>query len=162
MPEYEDDLPTSDVEQRLNPGEKYAQIEDVAAKILLSSTFATLPSGSGPCAAIVDLSPKAGDLARAVLKMPASVKMHYIAVGPESQLEWAKTDLHDIAMERFLGRTLKINGIEPLPDTMAADEKLQVSVPKLNLGLVYGVNLKLHRPCMASGLRAPSKMSGQH
>ena len=144
MPEYEDDLPTSDVEQRLNPAEKYAQIGDVAAEILLSSTFATLPSGLGPCVAIVDLSPKTGDLARAVLKMPtASVKMHYIALGPDSQLEWAKTDLHDIAMERFLGRTLKINGMEPLPETMAADEQLQVSLPKLNLGTVDGVNLKL-------------------
>ena len=51
MPEYEDDLPTSDVEQRLNPAEKYAQIGDVAAEILLSSTFATLPSGLGPCVA---------------------------------------------------------------------------------------------------------------
>eukprot|EP00435_Cladocopium_sp_Y103_P036908 s3790_g9.t1 len=141
MPEYEEDLPTSDVEQRVNPGEKYAQIGDMAAEVLLSSTAATLPSGSGPCVAIVDLSPKTGDFARAMLRMPmASVKMHYIALG---QLEWAKSDLHDIAMERFLGRTLKINGMEPLPEAMAAEERPQVSLPKLNLGTVDGVNLKL-------------------
>ena len=144
MPEYEEDLPTSDVEQRVNPGEKYAQIGDMAAEVLLSSTAATLPSGSGSCVAIVDLSPKTGDFARAMLKMPmASVKMHYIALGPDSQLEWAKSDLHDIAMERFLGRTLKINGMEPLPEAMAAEERPQVSLPKLNLGTVDGVNLKL-------------------
>ena len=82
----------------------------MAAKVLLSSTSATLPSGSGPCVAIVDLSPKAGDFARARLKMPmASVRMRYIALGPDSHLEWAKSDLRDIATERFLGRTLTIH-----------------------------------------------------
>ena len=65
-PETEDDLPTSDVQDRLNPADKYRQIGESPAAVLISSTFATLPSGHA-CVAIVDLTPKTGDVARAVL-----------------------------------------------------------------------------------------------
>ena len=91
---------------------------------------------------IVDLSPKTGDVARAVLRMPAAyTALHYIALAPELQMEWARTDLHDLAIDLFLSRALKLKDFEPLPETLPADQQPELLAPALNVGTVDGLNL---------------------
>lgn len=139
LPEFDEDLPHSDMDQRVSPAEKYSQLGESAAAALISSTVATLPAGH-PCCVVVDTSPKTGEFARTILRAPASsTALHYIAVGLESQLEWCQQDLKDFALDLYLARALKIKNFEPLPDT--ADETPDLVLPKPNVGVVDGTNL---------------------
>ena len=143
LPESEEDLPSTDLEQRVSMAERYSQLGESAAGALLASTLGSLPAGH-PCCVLLDASPKSGEFARTVLKSPeSSTAWHYVALAPENQLDWAQQDLKDFAMELYLIRSLKIKGMEPLPETLAADETPQVLVPKLAIGIVDGVNLVL-------------------
>ena len=139
LPEFDEDLPHSDMDQRVSPAEKYSQLGESAAAALISSTVATLPAGH-PCCVVVDTSPKTGEFARTILRAPASsTALHYIAVGLESQLAWCQQDLKDFALGLYLARALKIKNFEPLPDT--ADETPDLVLPKPNVGVVDGTNL---------------------
>lgn len=141
LPEFDEDLPHSDMDQRVSPAEKYSQLGESAAAALISSTVATLPAGH-PCCVVVDTSPKTGEFARTILRAPASsTALHYIAVGLESQLAWCQQDLKDFALGLYLARALKIKNFEPLPDTLSADETPDLVLPKLNVGVVDGTNL---------------------
>lgn len=141
LPESEEDLPSTDLEQRVSMAERYSQLGESAAGALLASTLGSLPAGH-PCCVLLDASPKSGEFARTVLKSPeSSTAWHYVALAPENQLDWAQQDLKDFAMELYLMRSLKIKAMEPLPETLAADETPQVLVPKLAIGIVDGVNL---------------------
>ena len=143
LPESEEDLPSTDLEQRVSMAERYSQLGESAAGALLASTLGSLPAGH-PCCVLLDASPKSGEFARTVLKSPeSSTAWHYVALAPENQLDWAQQDLKDFAMELYLMRSLKIKAMEPLPETLAADETPQVLVPKLAIGIVDGVNLVL-------------------
>ncbi|CAL1153598.1 unnamed protein product [Cladocopium goreaui] len=76
--------------------------------------------------------------------MPAaSTALHYIALAPELQMEWARTDLHDLAIDLFLSRALKLKDFEPLPETLPADQQPELLAPALNVGTVDGLNLQL-------------------
>ena len=142
VPESEEELPSSDVEQRLNPADKYSQIGESAASCLLDSALHGLAAAHG-CCVVVDLSPRTGDFARAVLKMPtASLTLHYLALAPESQFEWAQQDLQDLAVDLFLAHSLKLKDMKPLPEK-GDDQQLDVVAPQLNCGTVDGVNLVL-------------------
>ena len=141
LPEFDEELPHSDLDQRVSPAEKYAQLGESAASALVSSTVATLPGGH-PCCVVIDASPKSGEFGRTILRTPdSSSALHYIAVGLEHQLEWCQQDLKDYALDLYLTRALKIKNFEPLPDTLSADETPQVVLPRLNVGVVDGTNL---------------------
>ena len=143
LPEFDEELPHSDVEQRVSPAEKYAQLGESAASVLLSSTVGSLPGGH-PCCVVIDASPKTGEFARTILRTPdSSTALHYIAVGLDHQLEWCQQDVKDYGLDLYLTRALKIKNFEPLPDTLSADETPQVLLPKLNVGVVDGTNLIL-------------------
>lgn len=127
----------------LSPAEKYSQVGQGAWFALVESALQNLPS-EGRLVVIVDLSPKLGDLPRALLQIQeGSMPMHYIALGPQSQTEWARDDLEDAMVDMFLGRTLKIKGHEPLPENMSAAESPELAKPTLSVGSVDGPNLIL-------------------
>ena len=139
--ETEDDLPSADA--GVSPAEKYSQIGQAACHSLLSSAVQNVP-GDGTALIVIDLSPKLGDMARAVLTFgEGSMPLHYVALAPESQMEWAREDLEDNIVNMFLGRTLKIKDVEPLPENMSAADSPELTAPQLALARVEGVNLIL-------------------
>ena len=149
VPETEEDLPSSDVEQRLNPADKYSQIGESAASCLLDSAVQGLGGAHG-CCVVVDLSPRTGDFARAVLKtQTASLALHYLALAPESQFEWAQQDLLDLAVDLFLAHSLKLKDIKPLPEKADDQQQQDLVTPQLNCGSVDGVNLILPQTLIA-------------
>lgn len=84
LPESEEDLPSTDLEQRVSMAERYSQLGESAAGALLASTLGSLPAGH-PCCVLLDASPKSGEFARTVLKSPeSSTAWHYVALAPEN------------------------------------------------------------------------------
>ena len=137
----EDSMGSTAVDDRVAPAEKYAQIGESAAAVILESC---LESQQLPVCMVLDLSPKTGDLSRAILKKPkSSFNLHYIAVAPPNQWEWAMEDLKDVAVELYLSKALRITGFEPLPSEMSASDAPTVVLPTLNIGTVIGKNLCL-------------------
>ena len=67
LPESEEDLPSTDLEQRVSMAERYSQLGESAAGALLASTLGSLPAGH-PCCVLLDASPKSGEFARTVLQ----------------------------------------------------------------------------------------------
>ena len=139
--EADDDLPSAD--SGISHAEKYSQIGPAAFHSLLSSAMQNIP-GDDTAFIVIDLSPKLGDLARAVLTLgEGSMPLHYLAVAPDSQMEWAHDDLEETIVNMFLGRTLKIKDKEPLPENMSATDTPELTAPQLTIGHVEGVNLIL-------------------
>ena len=140
--ESQDDesLPVTDVEH-INPADRYMQVGESAAGVLLDSC--ALPA---PPAAMVwlDLSPKTGDFGRAVMKrhsLSASTTAYYVAVAPSSQCEWPQSELEDQCVERYLSGLLKVKGMDPLPEKPVEGDLPQIQVPSLNAASVSGQNL---------------------
>eukprot|EP00435_Cladocopium_sp_Y103_P034732 s76_g9.t1 len=82
--ETDDDLPSADA--GVSPAEKYSQTGQAACHALLSSAVQNVP-GDGTTLIVIDLSPKLGDMARAMLTFgEGSMPMHYVALAPDSQM----------------------------------------------------------------------------
>lgn len=139
--EDDDSMGSAAVDDRVAPAEKYAQIGESAAAVILESC---LENQQLPACVVLDLSPKTGDLSRAILKRSkCSFNLHYIAVAPPNQWEWAMEDLKDVGVELYLSKALRITGFEPLPSEMSAADAPTVVAPTLNVGTVVGKNLCL-------------------
>ena len=61
LPESEEDLPSTDLEQRVSMAERYSQLGESAAGALLASTLGSLPAGH-PCCVLLDASQSLANL----------------------------------------------------------------------------------------------------
>ncbi len=72
---------SSNVDQEINPADRYSQLGDSATSAVLDSTVQRLPVSERTAVLVLDCGPKTGDWARSTMRMMNSPTIHYMAVG---------------------------------------------------------------------------------
>ena len=143
--ESDDALPNTTDEAIHSPAEKYSQIGDGTAAVLLDSVLNPISPGPKSVAVVLDLSPRTGDFARSVMRKFGTwnFSIHYAALAVPEEMEWMQGDLSDLGLDLFLSGALNITNHKPLPEFPPQSDQPTLSEPVLNLGRLDGLNLVL-------------------